>query len=309
MPKVSVIIPNYNHAPYLRRRIDSVMNQSYTDFEVILLDDCSTDNSAEILYSYKNHPKVSHVVLNSKNSGSPFKQWARGFELAKGEFIWIAESDDWCEPTLLETLVEPMLRDEFIVLSYCQSLLVSEEGKVIYYTTNNKFEETLSGTDFVAESMFGDTSIVNAGMVIFRKNVLAKIENKYLSMQSAGDWMFWVETALQGQVYISAKTLNFCFRHAATVTSQAEISGRNILEGNDVFRYVLKAVNPNDNLIKNALSLRINLYFNQRESYKSSETDQLVIQEILHLHPFAKKLYRRIMNRRYISFIKKFIIK
>ena len=139
MPKVSVIIPNYNHAPYLKRRIDSVLNQTYTDFEVILLDDCSTDESREVLLMYQDHPKVSHVVINRENSGSPFKQWHRGFELAKGEYIWIAESDEWCEPTLLETLVEPMLRDEFIVLRYCQSLLASERGKVIYYTTNNGF--------------------------------------------------------------------------------------------------------------------------------------------------------------------------
>jgi len=49
MPKVSVIVPNYNHAPYLKQRIDSILAQSYQDFELILLDDCSTDNSREML--------------------------------------------------------------------------------------------------------------------------------------------------------------------------------------------------------------------------------------------------------------------
>ena len=57
MPLVTVIIPNYNHAKYLRQRIDTVLNQTYTSFEVIILDDCSTDNSKDIILSYPNFRK------------------------------------------------------------------------------------------------------------------------------------------------------------------------------------------------------------------------------------------------------------
>ena len=89
MPKVSVIVPNYNHEPYLRQRIDSILNQSYQDFELILLDDCSVDNSRDILMAYKNHPKVTQLVFNEQNSANTFKQWNKGIELAKGEYIWI----------------------------------------------------------------------------------------------------------------------------------------------------------------------------------------------------------------------------
>ena len=91
-PFFSVIIPNYNHAPYLHERIDSVLNQTFKDFEVILLDDKSQDDSCEILRSYENNPHVTHVVLNNQNSGSTFKQWHKGFDLARGEYIWIAEN-------------------------------------------------------------------------------------------------------------------------------------------------------------------------------------------------------------------------
>lgn len=96
-PLISVIIPNFNHAPYLKQRIDSVLNQTYDNLEIFLLDDCSKDNSRKILLSYKNNPKVKEIIFNDKNSGSTFKQWEKGFELSHGEYIWIAESDDYCD--------------------------------------------------------------------------------------------------------------------------------------------------------------------------------------------------------------------
>ncbi|MFM7595916.1 MAG: glycosyltransferase family 2 protein [Flavobacteriales bacterium] len=99
---VSVIIPNYNHAPFLKERIDSVLNQSYSHVEVILLDDCSSDNSREIIEEYRRNEKVKHIVYNQKNSGNTFIQWQKGVELALGEWVWIAESDDRAHPDLFQ---------------------------------------------------------------------------------------------------------------------------------------------------------------------------------------------------------------
>ena len=67
---VSVILPNYNHVVYLKERIESILNQTYQNFELILLDDCSADNSCDILNAYKEHPKVSALMLNEKNTGN-----------------------------------------------------------------------------------------------------------------------------------------------------------------------------------------------------------------------------------------------
>lgn len=96
--KVSIIVPNYNHARFLRKRLDSIYNQTYKNIEVILLDDCSTDNSRQILEEYqKKYAAITKLVPNVKNSGSVFKQWQKGISLATGDLIWIAESDDWCD--------------------------------------------------------------------------------------------------------------------------------------------------------------------------------------------------------------------
>ena len=116
-PSVSVIIPNYNHAPFLKERIDSVINQHYDNFEVIILDDCSKDNSREVIEQYRNHPKVKHIVYNEANSGSTFIQWHKGFRLAEGEYIWIAESDDVADLDFLAKLTAAINGDKSITIA------------------------------------------------------------------------------------------------------------------------------------------------------------------------------------------------
>jgi len=127
MPTVSVIVPNYNHARYLPRRVESILAQTYRDFELILLDDGSTDESRSILSEYGNDPRVK-IELNERNSGSTFKQWNKGVGLARGKYVWIAESDDYADPTFLERLTEVLESDETIPLAYCQSWSVGEGG-------------------------------------------------------------------------------------------------------------------------------------------------------------------------------------
>ena len=95
--EVSVIIPNYNYARFLQQRIESVLAQTYTDYEIILLDDASTDDSVSILNHYSANPRVTHLEINSVNTGSPFAQWQKGISLSRGKYIWIAESDDAAE--------------------------------------------------------------------------------------------------------------------------------------------------------------------------------------------------------------------
>ncbi|MBE6312314.1 MAG: glycosyltransferase family 2 protein [Bacteroidales bacterium] len=295
MPKVSVIVPNYNHAPYLKRRIDSILNQTYQDFELILLDDCSTDNSAEVLNGYANNPKVSHIVINETNSGSTFKQWDKGFALAKGEYIWVAESDDWCEKTLLENLVPALDNNPNVVLAYCQSLLVSETGYISYATPSDQFMNIQKGRDFVASQMFGDPVLVNAGMVVFRKAALDDIEEFYKTMKAGGDWMFWVNIALKGDVFSSAKGLNYCFRHLGTVTSKSERTGNDIKEGNLVYKFVFSQINPTKEEIKAALKKRWLNYFIQRKNYESSQVRKEAFDNIASLHPMSKRIYRKMM--------------
>src|SRR5690348_12920169 len=136
MPKVSVIVPNYNHARFLRQRIDSILNQTFQDFELILLDDRSTDDSRSVLSSYASDPRV-RLEFNEKNSGSTYKQWNKGVRLARAEYVWIAESDDYADPHLLERLVRSLDSDPGMVLAFCRSVSVTEDGSVGGFAENH----------------------------------------------------------------------------------------------------------------------------------------------------------------------------
>ena len=96
---------------FLRRRIESVLCQTYQDFELILLDDCSSDESRSLLSEYAGDPRV-RIEFNEVNSGSPFKQWNKGVRLARGEYVWIAESDDYADERPPEKLVAQLFRSQ-----------------------------------------------------------------------------------------------------------------------------------------------------------------------------------------------------
>lgn len=223
---VSVIIPNYNHAQYLDRRIQSVLNQTYNDFELIILDDQSTDNSAEVIYSYKDNPRISVIDINEKNSGSTFKQWEKGFGYAKGKYIWIAESDDFCEPNLLEELVGAIESDDDIAYSFSPVIWVDEKG------TPFKFPKVadnikIAGKAFLSNYMILGNYVLNASCALFKKDIYHKIDKQYKNLKGGGDYLFWVEMAKHGSVVMVNKHLSYWRRHEGAVTEKCFSNGTN----------------------------------------------------------------------------------
>jgi hypothetical protein len=180
---------------------------------------------------------------------------------------------------------------------------VSDEGEIIYKTESKKIEQCLKGRDFVASSMFGDTILVNAGMALFRKSSLVNFDHHYKNMKSAGDWLFWVNIALTGNVFISGKYLNYFRRHTNTVSSNSIVSGLDIIEGNNVFQFVLKHLNPSSTEIKNAVKQRVDIYFQQEKKYKDKQTQVEALKSIISLHPLAKQLYNKKIIEQYRKLI------
>lgn len=236
MPKVSVIVPNYNHAPYLRLRLDSIFNQTFQDFEVVILDDCSTDNSKEIIEEYRNRPQVSHVVYNETNSGSPFKQWAKGFDLAKGEYIWIAESDDWAELTFLEEMVPFLDKDASLSFAYCNSYI--EDGSRLPPFTQNSFNSTKKiPSKEMLKYLCQGCCVYNASSVIFRKESAFNISRDYQSFSCSGDYLFWIFLSEIGNTFYNYCPLNHYRIHGAN-TSIKGAADKALKENFQIYLYL-----------------------------------------------------------------------
>ena len=228
-PEVSVIVPNYNHAPYLAQRIDSILAQTCQDFELILLDDRSSDDSWAILQGYRDHPRVAHLLRNEANSGGPFRQWEKGIALARGRYVWIAESDDWCEPSFLDTMLEGLRADPDCVLAYCQAYFVGVDGAINWQSRHDRLAEMLDGHDVIRRKM-APTSIYNASMAVWRRDCHARIPKDFTGYRFCGDWLFWVELARLGKVHISGKLLDYYRQHPQNVSTGVYRSGLNFVE-------------------------------------------------------------------------------
>lgn len=237
-PLVSVILPNYNHAPYLDQRIQSILNQTYPNFELIILDDKSTDNSVEVINKYKDHPRVSTIVLNETNSGSTFIQWDRGLDLAKGDIVWIAESDDYCDPEFLETCVEEFQKTKDCVVAYCTSEYVDAENNDLgTYNPYKKEVYRMNGLDFIKQRMYYGCTIWNASSAIFRKDVALGVDKQYEDYKACGDKLFWLEMAEKGSVVHVNRVMNYFRQHLNKVSPKRFLDGTSLKEERKIFLY------------------------------------------------------------------------
>lgn len=239
---VSVIIPNYCHARYLDERIQSVLNQTYSNFELIILDDCSPDNGASksVIEKYRSNSHVSHILYNQANSGSTFIQWNKGFSLAKGEYIWIAESDDSCDDKLLESLVALLDKNPEASVAFCKSVAFNEGGLWMPIGYQGEENFVINGDRFIHDGMRSGTGILNASSAILRKDKLLKIKELYRNFKGSGDRMFWIEMAEQGEVAYASEGLNKFRLHKKNSTKKFGDTGTNQREDKVILDYLLQ---------------------------------------------------------------------
>jgi glycosyltransferase involved in cell wall biosynthesis len=228
--KVSVIIPNYNHVAYLAKRIESVLDQTFQDFELIILDDKSTDNSRKVIEQYNQHPKVSQIIFNEQNSGSTFKQWLKGIELSRGELIWLAESDDMADPEFLATLVQIMDREPKVGIAYANSYYIDADDKILRTYTQEfevwsdrwQYDYINNGSDEVVRYLRFSPVILNVSSCIFRKSLFLKVGGCSEDFKLAGDWMTYVKMLQFADISYIARPLNYFRTHGQTVRSTSK---------------------------------------------------------------------------------------
>ena len=244
-PKVSVIVPNYNHEPFLRRRLDSIYGQTYKNIEVILLDDCSTDQSRLLMDEYATtHPEITRRLYNDENSGSAFRQWAKGIKAAKGDLVWIAESDDFCDAHFIEVLVQNF-EDEAVLLAYSKCIFVNKNevpfpnDEFQIYISDLECAEKWKGSyketahNEVRSALGIKNTIPNASGVLFKRPINMPLldDETWLSMAVAGDWVFYLHIIRGGKIAYSNGTTNYFRRYegsTAEVTYKKEVFYREV---------------------------------------------------------------------------------
>lgn len=242
---VSIIVPNYNHGSFLPKRLESIFNQSFQDFELILLDDCSTDASWEYIKKFENHPKVTHCIRNESNSGSPFKQWKKGMDLAQSNLIWIAESDDYSSHNFLEEMVPRLNAQSSLV--YCRSVYVDENagsipGKFPNWNAKDKVhfsrwmnDHSTNGRSEILNFLTFRNTIVNASSVLFRKP--QHFPSEVLTMRYCGDWYFWIYILQSGNVNFCKLGLNY-FRIHEGISNSVSPKDSEYIRINEIFKCI-----------------------------------------------------------------------
>jgi Glycosyltransferase WbsX/Glycosyl transferase family 2/Glycosyl transferases group 1 len=232
-PTVSAIVPNYNYGRYLRQRLRSIFAQRAPVYEIIVVDNASTDDSLVVIEEMaQESPIPMRVIRNEVNSGSVPLQWARGVSLAQGDIVWIAESDDFADPDFLPTALLPFENDR-VVLSYTESRMVDENGHILgpnylgYVADIDPLRWTKSffadGSSEIAHALSIKNTIPNASAALFRRGPLQTVLRDHLEEMAAcrhvADWLCYIRLlANGGTLAFVAESLNNHRRHAGSIT-------------------------------------------------------------------------------------------
>lgn len=230
-PNVSVIVPNYNHGRHLALRLQSILDQTYQDFELLYLDDASTDNSAQVFARFADDPRI-RAFTNPTNTGNPSVQWNKGVSLARGQYVWIAEADDFADPRLLEVLVGRLDRHPDAGLAYCQSWETDADGHALRpYTFHT---DTLDprrwqrdflhhGPDECRRYLAKLNTIPNASAVVFRRSLYLDVGGADETLAYCGDWLLWFHILMRADVVFVAEPMNYYRRHEGAFSNQASL--------------------------------------------------------------------------------------
>lgn len=230
--KISVVIPNYNYEKFMLQRLYSILYQTTKISEIIILDDCSVDNSRklidEIEKKLNKYIKIKKIY-NEKNSGSAFKQWQKGFTNAEGDYVWIAEADDYSDKTFLKTVTKPLEKYNDIKISYLDTAFIDKDGYIITRSIKPEIDLLNTGhwdNDFVSNGLdeinkyaYLNCTIANVSSVLFKNGDYLSYFKESGKFKQAGDWLFYVNIMKDGKIAYTNKAINYYRVHGDNVTS------------------------------------------------------------------------------------------
>lgn len=230
--KISAIVTSYNHAEYLDQRMQSLLVQSYPLHEIIVVDDCSKDNSLAVLEKYKTYPNVNIIALK-ENQGYA-NACNVGVSKASGDFIIFSECDDYCEVNQIETLLSKFGEGSFIGVVYSSSNIVDEKGDFLKndFSVREKQFKVQCISDCLIKSediqMYFAVSCVipNMSAALIKKELFIRTGGLSKKYKLCADWDFWCRVSRLCDFYYIRAPLNNFRTHPTSVGSLSKIDQR-----------------------------------------------------------------------------------
>ena len=208
-PKVSVYIPTYNYGAYLEKSVESVLKQNYNDWELIIIDDGSTDETGAILAKFKGNPKIR--IYHQQNQGLT-KANNKAIRLARGKYVMRVDADDYLDENALLVLANVLDYKPEVALAYPDYYIVSEDGELLRLERRSKVYEEDELLDLPS----------HAACAMIRKSCLIELGgyNEDVSCQDGYD--LWIRLIQKFQVYNVNLPLFYYRRHAASMSSHID---------------------------------------------------------------------------------------
>jgi len=301
MPKVSIIIPTYNRAYLLPRTIKSVLNQTFKDFELIIVDDGSLDNTREVVEEFqKKDQRVKYIW--QENSGRPARPKNVGIKNAKGEYIAFLDSDDEWLPEKLEkqlSLFEYSKKKSLGLVS-CNAFIISQGGKILgeYHTSKVKF--------FLPEFLEQSRVLSNSG-IILPKDIIKRVGFFDEKTGFAEDQDMWIRIAKAGYSFdFVAEPLFKYYIHPENFFKN--LTGKDIikiyeyilLKHLDIYKKYPKAYSIRLRNIGSMYVLNNDMQIARRYFIKAIQTAPLHLRNYMNLiiSVFGSKFYKRILYQK-----------
>jgi glycosyltransferase involved in cell wall biosynthesis len=184
MPKISIVLPTYNGAKFLARSIESVQKQTESDWELIIVNDCSTDNTLDVAKHYAQQDKRISVITNKQNKKLP-SSLNIGFEQAKGPYLTWTSDDNYYLPNALEKMTEVLDKDSGVSFVYSDLDYINEEGSFIKH---GKLKEP--------ETLFEGCCI--GACFLYRREIWEKLGKYREDLFCAEDYEYWMRIYTAG---------------------------------------------------------------------------------------------------------------
>jgi glycosyltransferase involved in cell wall biosynthesis len=215
--KVSYVMASYNHAAFVGAMIDSVLQQTFTNLELIVVDDGSTDATADVVASYAN--RFAQVRLIKQENQGVVVARNRGLAEARGEFISFIDSDDLLPADRTERLVAALQTNSAVMLAYGNVDLIDTTGKVV--DSFARIHPSIPG-DFAAQ-LFSRYCFVPAASVMLKKSVFDSV-GPFQEPGEAADYLKWIEVGLKYEIVrIEGEPLGFWRQHSQNVSQKAGV--------------------------------------------------------------------------------------